>query len=241
MDSETTIVDCGTCGQQHTIPTIRLFGGHVVRRALCPACAARQAEEQRGEADRAERARLDAAWNSICPPLYLKTAPARLPQAALAEVLGWSLGPRGLLLVGPTGTGKTRAVYLLLRRLLEAGVRIRAFDCAGFGHECGRRFRDGTGEDWADALAKADLVFLDDVGKVSFTERYQTELFALVERRAANMLPIIATTNMAGDDLQPRMSADRGQPLVRRLREFCHVVVFPARDLRMKSTEGTQR
>ena len=149
-----------------------------------------------------------------------------MPEDKLAEVLAWQYGPGGLLLIGPTATGKTRAAYLLLLRLLDEGRSIRAFDCVRFGHECGRRFRDGGGEDWTDALAKAELVFLDDVGKMPFTERAEAELFALVERRCANELPIIATTNMIGADLEAKASADRGAPLARRLREFCQVIVF---------------
>jgi len=131
-----------------------------------------------------------------------------------------------ILLIGPTGAGKTRCAYLLLKRLLDEGRRIVAFDCVRFGHDCARRFRDGSGEDWSDGLAKVDLVFFDDLGKGRFTERVEAELFAVVERRLANKLPCIVTTNMTGRSLVAKASHERGEPLVRRLRESCRVVVF---------------
>jgi DNA replication protein DnaC len=234
---------CRLCGEPFSVPKIDFpFAGAMskIQSALrtCPKCEAeeikrvgaeararteaerRQIELQRGEAAR-------ALWLEICPPLYQATDPARLPQRALAEVLAWHYGPEGLLLRGATGTGKTRAAFLLLNRLvLEERRGVRAFDGLGFEHECVRRFRGGTGEDWADELAEVDLVFLDDLGKGCFTPRAEAELCSLIERRAANNLPIIATTNMTGADLAAKATDDRGPPMVRRLREFCRCVVF---------------
>lgn len=208
--------------------------GKPVRTALCSACKAEMDRAAAGLRARetelkkeAVLAARQASWCKICPPLYRDTDRDRLPPAPLARVLAWRPGPRGLLLLGPTGAGKTRAAYLLLRDLWEKGLDIRAFDCAAFAHEVGRRFRDGTGEDWTDSLATAALVFLDDVGKSVFTERAEAELFALVERRAANVLPTLATTNLPSAELSQRLSADRSEPLIRRLREFSDVVTFP--------------
>lgn len=223
---DTVQATCPDCGKKHPIAKIVLPHGRLVEEALCPDCAAERKRQEREALRRQEQERIESIWQSFCPPLYRITDPARLPQDKLADVLSWEYGSEGLLLIGPSGGGKTRAGYLLLRRLLEEGRKIRAFDCAAFGHEVGRKFRDGTGEDFTDKLAKMEIVFLDDVGKIPFTERAEAELFALIERRTANLLPIIATLNMTGENLEAKTSQDRGAPMVRRLREFCRTIVF---------------
>lgn len=160
--------------------------------------------------------------------VYRQTDPARLPAVELAQVMNWEPGPEGLLLLGPTGAGKTRAAWLLLRKLWEQGVRFTAFDAVGFGHQVGARSYENAVrfERWVRDLAREPVVFLDDLGKCRLTERGEAELFGLVERRTANGLPIIATTNLTGGALEAQSSANRGAPLVRRLREFCRVVIF---------------
>lgn len=191
------------------------------------------AERERSEAAaeqlaQLERERSEAAWLKSFPPLYRQTDPVRLPlQEQFRRVMAWQYGPRGLILGGPTGTGKTRTAWLLLQRLHNEGRQIVAFDALGFSHEVSARFGDGSGESWADGVARADVVFLDDLGKAKLTERVESELFGLIERRTANLLPIIATMNATGAGLAAKTTDDRGEPLLRRLREFCEAVSFP--------------
>jgi hypothetical protein len=213
---------CESCGRE-------LWGGG---RWRCGQCQDRVdlpfAEDEALEVCEARAAR----WNVLCRAAWKHTDPARLQQGPLAQVLAWRYGPKGLMLMGPTEGGKTRAVWLLLKRLNDRGYYIEAFDSASFGRECTARFRgeqaDGVAvERWLDNLSdKPHVVFFDDLGKCPFTERVEAELFAVIDRRMANELPIIVTTNMTGDDLIRKASNDRGAPLLRRLRECCQVVTF---------------
>jgi DNA replication protein DnaC len=164
---------------------------------------------------------------SICPKLYQSSDPARLPAGPLARAMAWQYGARGLILTGETGKGKTRIAWLLLRRVLIEDVkrlRFYWFDCVGFGHAIGQHYKDEDAEKWLEKLGTADLVFFDDLGKLKLTERAETELFGLVERRCANELPMIVTTNDTGDSLAARMTENRGPAMMRRLREFCDVI-----------------
>lgn len=162
----------------------------------------------------------DDRWRKICPPLYQRTDPARLPQRPLRQVQAWQYGPKGLILYGPTGTGKTRAAWLLIRRLFSEGVFVHALACTDFGNQLADRFRDKQGEPtwWLNNLAKIPCLFLDDIDKCVFTGRVEREFFALVEKRTSRRLPIIVTTNVVGSVIERALPAV-GTALVRRLRD----------------------
>ena len=165
----------------------------------------------------------------ICPPLYLDTNIDRLPAAQLEQVMNWKFGAKGLILLGETGKGKSRVAWTLLRRIFtetRPAVNFTWFDCVGFGHAISRHYQEEDAEDWLDSLATEQLVFMDDLGKLKLTERAEVELFGLIERRCANKLPMIVTTNDTGDSLASRMTDNRGPALIRRLREFCEPIQF---------------
>lgn len=132
-------------------------------------------------------------------------------------------------MLGDTGSGKTRIAWTLLKRLIisaKKDLSFEWFDAIGFGHAISKHYRDEDAEHWLEELGKKDLVFFDDLGKLKLTERAETELFGLIERRCAAELPIIATTNDTGDSLAARMTENRGPAMIRRLREFCQIIQF---------------
>ena len=131
--------------------------------------------------------------------------------------------------MGDTGKGKSRIAWRLLKRVLcedKLETTFLWFDCIGFGHEIARHYRLEDAEAWLDKVATVPLLYFDDLGKLKLTERAETELFGLIERRCANQLPIIATTNDTGDSLAARMTEGRGPAMIRRLREFCDIITF---------------
>lgn len=206
---------CSKCGAeaQAVRPSSQYRAGE--RRSYeCPQCAVNRRRTR---------------FEKICPPLYQSSDPARLPGAQLAQVMAWGFNPRGLVLIGDTGKGKSRIAWYLLRRYLTKDRPERGFlwfDCIGFGHAITEHYKAEDAEGWLESVAKVPLLFFDDLGKLKMTERAETELFGIIERRCANMLPIIATTNDSGDSLAARMTENRGPAMVRRLREFCQVVTF---------------
>lgn len=168
-------------------------------------------------------------WNAICPLIYdaTETDISRLNPELVDAVQKWTYRRTGLIICGPTRTGKTRAAWMLLRRLYVDEARwIETFTSVSFAHECSERFGsgDGAGEAWIRRLAKADVVFFDDLGKFKMTERVEAELFGLIEDRTSWGRPVIATMNLTGEQLQNILSDNRGEPLVARLREFCDIV-----------------
>jgi hypothetical protein len=149
---------------------------------------------------------LDERWLGLCPPIYRETDIHRLPPEA-AKVTQWQYGPRGLVVVGPTGVGKTRAMWLLLKRLVYEGRHVRALNAVEFANRCADAFMEGRGTEWTRKLA---------------------ELYLVVERRVAHGRPILVTTNLTGRAYVEGREDDgeRAAATVRRLREFCDTVVL---------------
>ena len=193
--------------------------GHV-NTILCGDCARKKREQ---------------VFASVCPSLYQKTDTSKLPQEQLKKAMDWQYGSRGLILLGDTGKGKSRVAWSLLKRLLVEDKPMQHpkpsrdfvwFDATSFGHEIIRAYREENADVWLEEVSTVPLVFFDDLGKLKLTERAEVELFGVIERRCANELPIIVTTNDTGDSLAARMSDNRGPAMIRRLREFCEPIQF---------------
>jgi DNA replication protein DnaC len=191
---------------------------------------------------------LDIARSHIAkmvPALYQDTDEERLPAELLTKVREWSPGHRGLALMGKTGTGKTRSVYLRLSEILKA-VKISqttqkhwvckipliaAINDAAFA----RLVREAA---WNEGLSArrqlklfyiVNILFIDDLGQSKMSDLVTAELYSLVEYRTSNLLPIIFTTNYSCNQLEEKMidkqeDKDRGMAITRRLSEFCDVV-----------------
>lgn len=160
------------------------------------------------------------------PKAFDDTNPARIPQCA--KVMAWEYSPKGLLLHGSTGKGKSRSAWKLIERLMcVLGYHVECFTGVSFGHKLAEKYRTEEAESWLRYLgAEAETVFFDDLGKLKLTERAEAELFGIIDARCQNCLPIIATTNDTGETLAARMTPDRAEPFVRRLREFCQIIDF---------------
>jgi DNA replication protein DnaC len=205
----------------------------------CPRCLAEYQDSQRRGTAAAEekiaKARHEARWAELCPVEFKtveeggETDPnrLRLEQPRFADALSWRFGKTGLLLIGPSGSCKTRVAWRIVRREFEAGRRVMAMKAHGFGIECvDRRTSRGGFTDWYRQLVRVPLLFIDDLGKGRFTDDVESHFFGLIDERTENGRPLIITSNSTGNALKERMSADRGEPIIRRLRDYCQTIVF---------------
>lgn len=194
----------------------------------CPACAeARQIANAKKQSE-AFLSQRELDWRQICPTIYRETVQQKLPDSAKLElVLGWEFGRKGLILHGKTRKGKSRCAWLLARKMFFEGKSVRVLD-AGSGFDYAAKFSYGADRvlDFIDSHSRCGLLFLDDVFKVKLTDSFEQALFTIIESRQAYARPILATLNDTGDTLKARMSADRGEALIARLREMCRVIKF---------------
>ncbi len=148
---------------------------------------------------------LRTEWNRLCPPLYRETDPDRLPNLAkFNEVQEWQFGPEGLILIGASRRGKTRAVYALLRRLhFEEKRKVLVFGPKDLQLARANDWRDRE-EDAADLTTKlrqAEILFFDDLDTIKFTEAVEGTLYDTLEHRMAFGKPMLITLNQCGTQL----------------------------------------
>ncbi len=216
---------CIECGNPWTFEFSEFLAGIV---HVCPECSEKHAEEESRRLAQQSAGYREQSWKAICPPDFLTIDPRLLPYPPrLAEVLKWQFGPKGLLLHGGTGAGKSRIAWALLRREFVAGRSVRSIN-HGAGLKYGALFTQSTqaAEDWVKGLIEPDILFMDDVFKSKLTDSWEAALFTVVSSRTEKRRPIIVTCNDEGSTLIKRTTDDRGAALIRRLREFCKAISF---------------
>ena len=195
---------------------------------VCQPCINANAAERQAETFKRLAASGVARWLEYCPPSFQDTDLAKLPYQIVTEkVLAWEYQKRGMILYGKTRSGKTRTAWLLVKKQFEAGRTARVMDSMS-GFEYAAIFGAGGAEalEWVKARSKCSLLFLDDVFKVKLTESFEAAMFAIVDYRLNYQLPIIATLNDTGATLSARMTGDRGDAFIARLKEMCDTVSF---------------
>jgi DNA replication protein DnaC len=185
---------------------------------------------RRAEAKRRERRE---RFLNLCPPDYQDSDPARIPnQRAMRIVLAWEPGPRGMVLKGNTGTGKTRSVWMRLRQIVETtDLRVMAYNGVTWGTAVSSAFRDtDETERFMARVIASDIFFLDDAFKSNFSDTQARALYYVFEERVSHRRPVILTANSTGKDVLARLPqawhGEDGASLLRRIRESSETIPF---------------
>ena len=228
-----TVQACATESCYNSVPVpgddlLRIFPNIKI---LCDECDIERIEKLKQEQAADEQERRQEAFNALCPPLYRQSDLGRIPSTFLRECEAWQYNPVGMGLIGPAGCGKTRAAWILLKRLHFSGLRVYGITSTAFAKACADQWHDDNqskalAEDMLTRCRRTKVLLLDDLGKQKMTERSELELFDLLEHRSSHELPIIWTANAAKGDLRKMLSSDRGEPILRRLSEFTKVVML---------------
>ena len=220
---------CRRCGRSLSDPEpLTLFcRTFVLGPTVCTACE----EPESKAAEHSE-------WERVCPEEYQRTDVPRLEANLrrrncdvdwLGHVLTWQYGSQGLLVGGSTGVGKTRAMWILLRRLLDQEHRRLVWlNAVRFRTGLQAAARDGATDYFVRRLVRAHVLYWDDLGQTHLTGAASEMLLHLIEERTTAGMPILATTQYSGDRLEAQFERpEMGQGVRRRLNEFCRVVVAP--------------
>ncbi|WP_174545634.1 ATP-binding protein [Nocardiopsis dassonvillei] len=134
-----------------------------------------------------------------------------------------------LLLIGPTGTGKTFQGYGALRRLSILGIACSPVASSITDIYAKMRPRPGVdSESVFESYANARLLMVDDLGAAKTSEWVEEVNYRLVNHRYENHLPTLFTSNVPPKELGERL----GERVASRLIEMTQTVVLKGSDRR---------
>lgn len=200
---------------------------------LTPKQITERAERERVEQELAERRRQKEVESRIAEIVPTRFRGLSIERQEIAE---WSAGilagteDRGLLVAGPTGTGKTGNVCATIEHIIRNGYR-GIIEFHSFRILL-RELRPDGNFDFSrlEQLLNRDLLCLDDVGSNKGSEWTEDQLGDIVDWRYQWALPTVVTVNV----LPAQMGSVVGDRVASRLAETCVTVVMGGDDRRRK-------
>jgi DNA replication protein DnaC len=180
---------------------------------------------------RIRRAKLPERWT-------LETFPfARQPGVNRKQIRGFAelefiAKAENVVLVGPTGRGKTGLACGLLLKALENGYRCQFVRAQDLFDEMYASLADRSTRQLLKRLARLDVLLIDEFGYLNLKPEQSNIFFKLMEERYHQHSTII-TTNLVYDEW-PNFLGNRPmvEAMLSRLRHYCHTVVIDGPSLR---------
>lgn len=245
--------ECVDCGQLFEYFARKHWDAERQERYRCRSCAE---QLDRTAADR-DRRSLNKFFEE-CPTAawYFREAGEPPRPVALADVMqftcdeaektgvldtdGWKdLADQSILAFGASQTGKTTAIFTLLREMVEQGD----FEETGlhkpwFTVLSGVRLRQQIADasrkeneltDLIESLCEVPKLFIEDIDKTKWTERTESELADLLQARLESGRQTFITSGLAGEALKRVFYNENiGNAIVERLRAHYRIVNFDA-------------
>lgn len=187
-------------------------------------------DRTRREQAREQRAR-DAADHLRAAGFYREHASAQFEdftEDARTRALAWLDAPEersGLLVKGPTGTGKTRLAAALARVFVVDGASVQFVTCGDLFARIRASFRDDADETEAalvESLKTVGLLVIDDLGNEgTVTPFVRSVLHRVLSARNGEFCPTIVTTNLKAAEI----AGVYGDAIASRLSAWEHLVI----------------
>jgi predicted ATPase len=152
------------------------------------------------------------------------------------QVMSWIPNVKGLLLVGPTGGGKTRSLvawaenYILSQKFSGSPISFQSAPRLGDKISSLAYSDPKSFDDFIERLEKASVLAVDDLGAQKITERVAASLHRIIDTRYSRNLPLLVSTNANPPTLQRTLLDFEGRTM-RRLMERLDVIRFDQVDL----------
>ncbi|MEU8713592.1 ATP-binding protein [Streptomyces sp. NPDC048663] len=181
------------------------------------------------------RARCLEYADRTTPPRFRNAEPDSRATEWARRVAADPQTTKSVLLLGPTGTGKTHWAYAALWAVADAGVWTpwKALTEA----DLYARLRPRPGHDPEtvfEEIAKAQLLFLDDLGAAKPSEWAEEVMYRLVNYRYDHCLPSLFASNLAPRELPEALGARTAS----RLTQMCDRIALKGEDRRLAKEQA---
>jgi hypothetical protein len=169
-------------------------------------------------------------WDENCPPNYQelitsKRWPEHCDRAAIERVQKWTASDRkGLVLLGPSGIGKTLSLWAKARDLERSGVKPVFLSAVEFARKLAVAARDLDKADW---LMRAPVLIIDDLGKEKLSAAVAPLIWEVIDSRNNHRRLTLISTRFRGSEFVGRFSEPvLGEDIRGRIADSCTVVNF---------------
>jgi DNA replication protein DnaC len=180
---------------------------------------------------RIRRANLPERWSLETFPFPRQPGVNRKQLRAFAE-LEFIPKTENIVLIGPTGVGKTGLASGILLKALENGYRCQFIRAQDLLDEMYASLADRSTRQLLKRLARLDLLQIDELGYLNLKPEQSNIFFKLMEERYRRRSTII-TTNLDYDEWHNFLgNRPMVEALLSRLRHYCHTVRINGPSLR---------
>jgi DNA replication protein DnaC len=190
-----------------------------------------QRRQERSLEARIRRAGLPERWTLETFPFDRQPG---VPAAAIKQYaqLGFLQGFHNIVVIGPTGVGKTGLASSILLKALQNGHRGLFIKAQNLFDDLYASLADRSSRALIDRLMNIDLLLIDEMGYLNLRPEQSNLFFKLMEERY-NRRSTIITTNLDYDEWYEFLGKkEMVGALLDRLRHHCHTIRIDGPSLR---------
>ncbi len=189
------------------------------------------AKQQQALEWRIKRARLPERWTLETFPFKKQPGVNRRQIRTLSE-LDFIPRAQNIVLIGPTGVGKTGLASGLLLKALQNGYRGQFLRAQDLFDDMYASLADHSSRKLINRLARLDLLVIDEMGYLNLRPEQTNIFFKLMEERY-NRRATLITTNLDYDEWHQFLgNKPMVEALLSRLRHHCHTLRIDGPSLR---------
>jgi DNA replication protein DnaC len=155
------------------------------------------------------------------------------PEAFHEYARAWGKDPVSVLLIGPVGRGKTQFGFAMIREMFrryEKPFWPRFYTSPQLDSILLEAVKSDEGDKWRiGQIGDEDVLFIDDFGRETRSDRIFRQYFELINMRYTNGKPTIISTNLTLEEIGNQL----GDALSSRFQEW-QVLEFAGKDLRIQ-------